>query len=130
MKKGQTLNGVVERVDFPNKGVVHTEEGTCIVKNSLPGQEITLGVQKVRKGKAEGRLIEVITPSPLETNETCPHFGACGGCTYLSLPYEEELKIKENQVKRLLDSVMDKQEIFSRHAMKGYEIIENYFMVT
>jgi len=110
MKKGQTLTGIVERVDFPNKGIVKTEEGICVVKNSLPGQEISLGVQKVRRGKAEGRLLEVLTPSPLETNETCPHFGACGGCTYLSLSYEEELRVKEGQVKRLLDSVMNKQE--------------------
>ena len=109
MKKGQILTGVVERVDFPNKGIVQTKEGTCVVKNALVGQEISIGVQKVRKGKAEGRLLEVITPSPLETNETCPHFGSCGGCTYLSLSYEEELNIKESQVKRLLDSVMGKQ---------------------
>ncbi len=110
MKKGQILTGVVERVDFPNKGIVQTEEGICTVKNSLPGQEISVGVQKVRKGKAEGRCIEVLRKSELETNETCPHFGACGGCTYLSLPYEEELQIKKGQVKRLLDSVMHKQE--------------------
>lgn len=36
--------------------------------------------------------------------------GLCGGCTYLSLPYEEQLKVKEEQVKRLLDSVLNKQE--------------------
>lgn len=110
MKKGQTLSGVVERIDFPNKGIVQTEEGICVVKNSIPGQEILLGVQKVRKGKAEGRLLEVVKPSSMEIGAPCPHFGACGGCTYLSLPYEEELKIKEEQVKRLLDSVMYKQE--------------------
>ena len=38
MKKGQVLTGVVERVDFPNKGIVITPEGICIVKNVLPGQ--------------------------------------------------------------------------------------------
>lgn len=59
MKKGEVLTGIVERVDFPNKGIVKTEEGSCIVKNSLPGQEIAFAVQKVRKGKAEGRLLEV-----------------------------------------------------------------------
>lgn len=110
MKKGEVLTGIVERVDFPNKGIVKTEEGSCIVKNSLPGQEIAFAVQKVRKGKAEGRLLEVKKKSFLETNETCPHFGSCGGCTYLSLPYEEQLQMKEKQVKALLDSVLDKQE--------------------
>lgn len=48
--------------------------------------------------------------SPLETGRTCSLFGLCGGCTYLSLPYEEQLKVKEEQVKRLLDSVLNKQE--------------------
>lgn len=110
MKKGQVIEATVERVDFPNKGIVNTGEGTVIVKNSLPGQKIKLSVNKVRKGKAEGRLLEVMEKSPLETGRPCSHFGLCGGCTYLSLPYEEQLKIKESQVKRLLDSVLDRQE--------------------
>lgn len=110
MKKGQVLTGVVERVDFPNKGIVQTEEGVCVVKNSLPGQEISFCVQKARKGKAEGRLLEILKKSPLETNETCPHFGSCGGCVFLSLPYEEQLKLKEEQVRRLLFSVLARQK--------------------
>lgn len=109
MKKGQVYEALVERVDFPNKGIAHTDEGTVVVKNSLPGQKIKLSVNKTRKGKAEGRLIEVIEKSPLETGFPCSHFGVCGGCTYLSLPYEQQLKIKEAQVKKLLDSVLHKQ---------------------
>ena len=46
MKKGQVYEGVVERVDFPNKGIVRVGEETCIVKNSLPGQKISLCVNK------------------------------------------------------------------------------------
>ena len=110
MKKGQVFEAKVERVDFPNKGIAETGEGTVVVKNSLPGQKIKLSVNKVRKGKAEGRLLEVIEKSPLETGHPCSHFGVCGGCTYLSLPYSEQLKIKEEQVKRLLDGVLQCQE--------------------
>ncbi len=110
MKKGQVYEGIVERVDFPNKGIVRVGDETVIVKNSLPGQKVKLGVNKVRKGKAEGRLIEVVEKSPLETGQTCSHFGVCGGCTYLSLPYEEQLRVKEQQVKKLLDGVLSKQE--------------------
>lgn len=110
MKKGQVCEGIVERVDFPNKGIVRVEEGTVVVKNSLPGQKVKLGINKVRNGKAEGRLIEVVEKSPLETGETCSLFGVCGGCTYLSLPYDEQLRLKEAQAKRLLDSVLSKQD--------------------
>lgn len=110
MKKGQIIEGVVERVDFPNKGIVNTAEGICTVKNVLPGQKITLMVQKNRNKKAEGRVLSVDQKSPLEIESPCPHFGECGGCTYISLPYEEQLAIKEAQVKKLLDSVLDRQE--------------------
>ncbi|MBO4981892.1 MAG: class I SAM-dependent RNA methyltransferase, partial [Lachnospiraceae bacterium] len=110
MKKGQVYEGIVERVDFPNKGIVRVGEETVVVKNSLPGQKVKLGVNKVRKGKAEGRLLEVLEQSPLETGNPCSLFGLCGGCTYLSLTYEEQLKVKETQVKRLLDSVLSRQE--------------------
>ncbi len=109
MKKGQTLTGIVERVDFPNKGIVTTQEGSCTVKNVLPGQKVTFVVQKKRNGRAEGRLLQVEEASPVEVPSPCPHFGECGGCLYLSLPYEQQLQIKERQVKKLLDSVLSGQ---------------------
>lgn len=110
MKKGQVVTGIVERVDFPNKGIVKIEDGVCVVKNALPGQKVRAGINKVRKGKAEGRLLEVEEKSPIEIDSPCPHFGFCGGCTYISLPYEEQLAVKEGQVKRLLDSVLNRQQ--------------------
>lgn len=110
MKKGQVIEGVVERMDFPNKGIVVCEEGVCTVKNALPGQKVRAAVNKARNGRYEGRLLEVLEPSPLETGSPCSHFGSCGGCTYLSFPYEESLKIKEGQVRRLLAPVLEKQQ--------------------
>lgn len=111
MKKGQVYEGIVERVDFPNKGMVRVGEEACIVKNSLPGQKVSFCVNKVRKGKAEARLLEVLEKSPLETGNPCSHFGLCGGCTYLSLDYKNQLKLKEKQVKKLLDQVLNRQDI-------------------
>ncbi len=110
MKKGQVYEATVERVDFPCKGIARTADGPVTVKNSLPGQKIKLIVSKTRNGKAEGRLLEVMEKSPLETASPCSHFGVCGGCAYLSLPYEEQLKVKEGQVKRLLDACLQGQE--------------------
>ena len=110
MKKGQIIEGIVERMDFPNRGIVVCEEGVCTVKNALPGQKVRAAVNKARNGRYEGRLLEVLEPSPLETGSPCPHFGSCGGCTYMSFPYEESLKIKEGQVRRLLAPVLEKQD--------------------
>lgn len=103
MKKGQIGEGTVQTVAFPNKGIVQTDEGErVIVKNTIPGQRVSFAVQKARKGRAEGRLLETLQKSPLETADTCEHFGICGGCTYQSLPYEKQLTLKEQQVQSLL----------------------------
>lgn len=108
MKKGQVLEGIVERVVFPNKGIVSVEgeEQKVIVKNAIEGQKIRFSINKKRKGKAEGRLLEVIERSPLQTEEECAYFGKCGGCMYQGVPYQEQLKIKETQVKNLLAPVL------------------------
>ena len=103
MKKGDLFEGVVERIDFPNKGIVTAEGETIVVKNAIPGQRIQGVLSKKRKGKCEGRLLAVLEPSSLESpEEACCHSGICGGCVYQGLPYEEQLKIKETQVKSLL----------------------------
>ena len=109
MKKGQVYEGRIETVEFPNKGKIYLpeEEKTVIVKNGVPGQKVRFSVNKIRKGKAEGRILEVLEPSEKEIPPCCPHFGQCGGCTYQNLPYEEQLKLKEGQIKAMMDEAVD-----------------------
>lgn len=109
MKKGNEYIGTVESIRFPNKGIVSVpgEEGSCIVKNVLPGQTVRFRVSKKRSGTCEGTLIEVIARSMAETTGACRHFENCGGCSYQTLPYEEQLRIKEEQVHRLLEPVLE-----------------------
>ena len=64
MKKGEIYEGVVERIDFPNKGRVHVEGETVTVKNAIPGQKIRFQINKKRKNRMEGRLLEVTEKYP------------------------------------------------------------------
>ena len=78
-----------------------------IVKNGIPGQKVKFCVNKIRKGKAEGRLLEVLEKSPLETREpVCSIFPAWGGCMYQTMSYEEQMKMKGDQVKEILDAAI------------------------
>ena len=109
MKKGQVYEGIIEKVEFPNKGIVSVdgEDKKVIVKNGIPGQKIRFSVNKMRKGKAEGRLLEVLEQSPLETRKpVCSIFPACGGCMYQTMSYDEQMKMKEAQVKEILDAAI------------------------
>ena len=108
MKKGQIVEGKVSYVDFPNKGIVVTEEGEkAVVKNVLPGQEISFLINKKRKGKCEGRLLQVLHKASNELAEaSCPHFGECGGCSYQNLSYDNQIALKEMQLKKLMEDVV------------------------
>lgn len=107
MKKGEVYEGYVEKVAYGNKGIVRIEgeETPVFVKNALPGQTVSVHLQKKRKGKAEGRVIEVLKKADYEITSPCPHFGECGGCTYQTMPYEDQLCMKRDQIKELLDGV-------------------------
>lgn len=108
MKKGTQYTGIVERIDFPGKGIINIEGEKVVIKDTIMGQKINFVVSKARKGKSEGRLLEVAEKSPLETVEAkCRHFGPCGGCNYQTIPYETQLNIKGDQVKRLLGAVTE-----------------------
>ena len=109
MKKKDIIEGIVKRVEFPNKGIVETEEGKVIVKGVLPDQKVSVQIQKVRKDRAEGRLVEVLEEPSDSIESPCIHFGKCGGCSYLTMPYVKELGLKEQQVRALLKPAMDRQ---------------------
>ena len=107
MKKGEIYEGIIEKVDFPNKGYVNIDGEKVIVKNGIPGQKVRFMINKKRSGRSEGRLLEVLEDSPLEVREpVCKIFPACGGCMYQTMSYEEQLKMKETQVKGLLQEAV------------------------
>lgn len=115
MKKKQIYEGIVNKMNFPNKAVVTTvevddngnkKEIETIVKDGIIGQKVSFIVNKVRRDKCQGRIVEVLEKSPLETEEPfCPNFLRCGGCNYQTIAYSEQLKLKENQVLNLIETV-------------------------
>ena len=88
MKKGQVYEGIVTKIQFPNKGIIcllneeDKSDREITIKNVIPGQVLKFQVTKIRKGKAEGRVLEVINNHPNFCESPCKHFGQCGGCLY------------------------------------------------
>lgn len=103
VKKNDLIEFEIKEVGFPNKGKAAFEEHNIKFKGGIEGQKVQARVSRKRKGYIEVKLVNVLEKSPLETEISCPHFGFCGGCTYQSLSYENELKLKERQVKALFE---------------------------
>jgi len=138
MKKGQVVTGKVVSLQFPNKGICEVADtdadgnvcvSKCVVKNVLPGQTVSIQIQKKRKGAYEGRVVELIEAAPNEVCSGCEHFGVCGGCNYQTLPYEEQLKIKGAQVEQLLWDVIkdtDSKDGYVFEGIKRSPVAEGY----
>lgn len=104
MKKNDIIEAVIDEVVFPNKGIARIDGQKVIIKDAILGQRVKARITKKKNEKIEASIVEVLEKSPLERETMCEHFGLCGGCSYQTLPYEEQLKLKENQVKALLDN--------------------------
>ena len=121
MKKGEIYEGVIEKVDFPNKGRVLIDGQNVTVKNGMPGQKIRFIINKKRSGRVEGRLLEVLERSPLETREpVCSIFPQCGGCMYQTMDYQAQLDMKKSQIRELLDDAIKRGGQVDPEGNPGY----------
>lgn len=112
MKKGEIYEGVVERVDFPNKGYVQIEDRRVAVKGVIAGQRVKVRMKRLRRENAQATLIEVVEPSPLEdATPVCPHFGNCGGCSAQTMSYTNQLRVKSGIVEDLLRPFLNKNGV-------------------
>ena len=103
MRKGEELEIEILGIKFPNKPFGIYEDMTVYPKgNCLPGQVITGNIKKMRKGKLELGDIKVLKKAENEIDGECVHFDFCGGCTYQNLSYEDQVSLKEKQIRNLL----------------------------
>lgn len=103
MKRKDIIEFEVGKMEFG--GVTRSQfDGKRIkMKGGITGQKVRAVVKKSRSDSAEVKMLELIEPSSLETAETCRHFRQCGGCSILSLEYEQQLRLKEKQVLELFE---------------------------
>jgi 23S rRNA (uracil1939-C5)-methyltransferase len=89
------IHGVADR----GKGVGRTPDGLVLfVEGAVPGDIVDVFVQKKKGGFAEGRIENLVHPSPQRTEPFCQHFTVCGGCKWQHLEYTAQLEHKNQNV--------------------------------
>jgi 23S rRNA (uracil1939-C5)-methyltransferase len=107
MKKNEILENIsVDKLIFGGKGLAVAPDGRKIIITGgvIPGSIVNLRVLKVKKGYFEAQIIDTVKKSPLE-RELPAHYQVYGGCKWLPIAYEEQLKIKEEQVREAFHHV-------------------------
>ncbi|WP_054743129.1 23S rRNA (uracil(1939)-C(5))-methyltransferase RlmD [Cellulosilyticum ruminicola] len=103
-KRKQIVEGVIEHAVFPNKGVLYLDKEPIFVTGTFKGQKVRARLHKRKKGNWEAQLLEVLETPAYFIDAPCEYFGRCGGCTSQQLVYEEQIKLKHDQVKELLEN--------------------------
>jgi tRNA/tmRNA/rRNA uracil-C5-methylase (TrmA/RlmC/RlmD family) len=99
---GDRVRVRIASVAYGGSGVGRLDELVVFVPFTAPGDEVEAELIEVKKNFARGRIHELIEPSPHRVKPDCRYFGDCGGCQYQHLAYDEQLRIKQQQVRELL----------------------------
>ncbi len=87
----------IARIPMPN-GEGGTSDIVCFVPYCVPGDVVDLQVTKKKHSFMEARVERFVSYSDRRTEPQCPHYGVCGGCKWQILPYDEQLRYKQQQV--------------------------------
>ena len=86
----------IETLVYGGNGLGRQNGKVVFVPLTAPGDTVEFNPKKEKKGYIEAELSAITTPSPIRREPPCPVFGECGGCSWQHLPYEEQLKAKED----------------------------------
>jgi len=97
-KKPLLENVEIKKIAAEGKSIAYIDEKILFVPNTVPGDIVDVQVTRKRKSFLEGFVVKTHKLSDLRVQPFCPHFGTCGGCKWQNLPYEMQLKFKQQEV--------------------------------
>ena len=97
----------VEIIDVAAEGnsLARVNDMVVFVPYGAPGDIADVKLDKKKKSYAEGHIVNMVKPSEIRQEPKCEHFGTCGGCRWQHLPYEFQLKCKQQQVSDALTRI-------------------------
>lgn len=105
LKRGMTLELLIERLDPEGMGVAHFEGKTILVAGALPQDRCLVRISHLGKAAVHGNLIKLTVPSALRTKQPiCGDAEQCLGCPLIGMRYAEQVKWKHDYVRAELSA--------------------------
>lgn len=99
MKKGEIYPVKIEDIGHKGEGIGRIEGFTVFVDEGVPGDELEVRIEMVKKNYAIGKMTKIILPSKDRIKPICPIAEICGGCQIQHIDYPAQLQLKTNKVK-------------------------------
>lgn len=110
MSSAQIYTGTVIALAFGGQGIIRHEGLVVFVPFAAIGDKLTFQIVTSKKNYAQGRIVDILEPSPQRVKPKCPYFGRCGGCQLQHLDYPAQLEAKRVWVEEALQRVGGWQE--------------------
>lgn len=98
LKKGDIIEVVVEQQRYPKEGIAYYDGKRMKIDQALLGQKLRVRIQKCNDRRVAVRNMGVVEPAEYEIEPSCSFSDFCGGCTFPTIPYDRQVKLKEQEV--------------------------------
>ena len=105
LRRSELLDIRIEKMANGGNGIARHEGMVVFVPGSVSGDTVRVMVSRKKKEYAEARIIEILAPSPLRINPSCPHAEFCGGCQWQHIDYDAQLSFKQDIVKECVERI-------------------------
>lgn len=82
------------------------------LRQAYPGEQLFCKITKKKQGVHQGVALEILQAHPCRIEPRCQHASECGGCTYQSLDYKEQLRIKDNTMRTLFAAHLSEATLY------------------
>lgn len=117
---------IITGIAAEGKSMGYVDEKVLFVAGAIPGDVVDVQINSSRRRFMEGYIVNFVERSPMRKEPFCAAFGECGGCKWQMLPYDEQLKFKQQQVEDQLTRLSSGLTIGPINAIIGSRATEFY----
>jgi len=89
-------------IAFQGAAIGRANDQVVFAAYGIPGETVTVEVERERRDYLQGRVLAVVKPSPARVEPPCPYFGECGGCQWQHIDYQQQVQFKRHIVREQL----------------------------
>lgn len=101
MKINDIYEVTIINEDMEGNGIARIDNFVIFIFGALKNEKVLIKIAELNKRFAKGKIVNIITKSPKRNKILCPIYDKCGGCNFLHTSYENERKIKKDEIERL-----------------------------
>jgi len=95
----------IEKMVYKGLGLGFENSNPVFVSNAVPGDILDVQVISTRRQVSFGKIEKIIKSSLKRIEPDCEIFGKCGGCDWLNISYEDQLKYKQEIVEEIFQNI-------------------------